>query len=183
MPFYRYSRWDGTQQVFAIHEDELMEQLAEQMVNHGDVSRSLRSLAQQGLRGRFGRDVPGIEQLLERLRDMRRDVLDKYNVEGVLDDIVRRIQDIVDMEREGIARRLAGARDRLSTPSEERAGDAGPSPTPEERERLLRRLERDGLPEPGDPWTACRVRPPSPSRPSRNTSSWTTRPGPSSTTS
>ena len=45
MALYTYSRWDGTQQLFPIHEEELMELLAEQLTTHGDISSALSSLA------------------------------------------------------------------------------------------------------------------------------------------
>ena len=81
MPLYRYTRWDGSQQVFPIGEEDLMEQLAEQMAAHGDVSVALRSLAQKGLHSKHGQNIPGIEQMLQRLRNMRKDALDKYELD------------------------------------------------------------------------------------------------------
>ncbi len=139
MPFYRYSRWDGTQQVFPIHEEELMEQLSEQMVTQGDITAALRSMAQNGLRSKLGDKVSGVQDMLQRLEDMRQRSLDRYNLDHVLDNITQRLQDIVQAERRGIEKRLADAHDRLtslSTPP-----SVPPMPTREESEALLRRLE------------------------------------------
>ena len=58
MASYKYSCWDGTQQVFPVLQEDLMEQLSEHLVNNGDISSALRSLAQSGLRGRFGGRYP-----------------------------------------------------------------------------------------------------------------------------
>ena len=65
MALYTYSRWDGTQQLFPIHEEELMELLAEQLTTHGDISSALSSLAQHGLPGGFADGVLGIRRLAE----------------------------------------------------------------------------------------------------------------------
>ena len=139
MPFYRYSRWDDTQQVFPIHEEDLMEQLSEQLVTQGDVAAALRSLAQNGLDSKLGDKVSGVQDMLQRLGDMRQHSLDRYNLEHVLDNVTQRLQDIVQAEREGIEKRLADAHVRLTslaTPS-----SAPPMPTREESEALLQRLE------------------------------------------
>ena len=54
MLFCRYSRWDDTQEVFPVHEDDVLEQLSEGLLSHGDLTAALRSLAQRGMRGRHG---------------------------------------------------------------------------------------------------------------------------------
>ena len=87
MPFYRYARWDGTQQVFPIQEEDLMAHLSEQLVTQGDISNALRSMAQNGLHSRFSQKVPGIQDMLQGLRSMRQRALDQYNLEHILDNI------------------------------------------------------------------------------------------------
>ena len=167
MLFYQYSRWDGTQQIFPVHEEDLMEQLAELLVTHGDISSALRSMAQRGLRGKFGQNISGIQDMLQRLRAMKQQTLDRYNLEHVLDDIRERLQDIIQTERRGIERRLADARrrftlqvgqDELPSPSTGEGQDGGDflpppqssptkdgggytTPSRQEKERLLQRLE------------------------------------------
>ena len=39
---YRYSRWDGAQNAFAIDADELMERMSDELMQHGDVMKALR---------------------------------------------------------------------------------------------------------------------------------------------
>ena len=142
MPLYRYTCWDGSQQVSPIGEEDLMEQLAEQMAAHGDVSVALRSLAQKGLRGEHGQNIPGIEQMLQRLRNMRKDALDRYALDHVLDNIRERLQDIVQTERDGLESRLAQARSRLDAAEDERSSAREPSaPTLQEMQSLLKSLE------------------------------------------
>ena len=39
---YRYSHWDGTQQIFDIDADELMDRLSDETLRQGDVMRALQ---------------------------------------------------------------------------------------------------------------------------------------------
>ena len=45
---YRYSQWDGTQEIFGLDAEELMDQLSEEVLKQGDVMRALRELMRQG---------------------------------------------------------------------------------------------------------------------------------------
>ncbi|MCE2462940.1 MAG: hypothetical protein J4F46_03365, partial [Dehalococcoidia bacterium] len=147
MPFYRYSLWDGTQQIFHIHEEDLMEQLSDELVTHGDISNALKSMTQSGLRGKFSENTPGVQDMLQRLRSMKQQALDKYNLDHILDDIAQKLNDIVRLERIGIDNRVADVRSRLLPPVDEdgasshQGAENGSLPTREESERLLQRIE------------------------------------------
>ena len=45
---FRYSQWDGSQQVFDPDQDDLMEALAEDLMEHGDINRALRASGSTG---------------------------------------------------------------------------------------------------------------------------------------
>ena len=137
MASYRYSCWDGSQQLFSVLQEDLMGQLSEHLVNHGDISSALRSLAQSGLRGRFGGKVSGIQDILQRLRSIREEALDRCNLEHILDSLKDRLKDLVQAERRGIEERLDKARSRME------GGEFSSTSTPSRREmqRLLRRLD------------------------------------------
>ena len=151
MPFYRYSLWDGTQEIFHVHEEDLMEQLSDELVTHGDISNALKSIAQSGLRGKFSENTQGVQDMLQRLRSMKQQALDKYNLDHILDDIAQKLDDIVRTERTGIDNRVADVRSRFLSPmdggttppsiKEEGADGGGSLPTREESERLLQRIE------------------------------------------
>ena len=67
-------------------------------------------MMQQGFHDREGRDVSGMREMLEKLRERRREQLDRYDLGGVYEDIARQLDEIVDQEREGIDRRVDEAR-------------------------------------------------------------------------
>ena len=107
---YRYSQWDGTQRIFDIDAEDLMDRLADEVLNQGDVMRALREMMRQGLQNRDGQQLPGLRDLLERLKDQRRQQMQQYNMDSVVDDIRERLEDIIRTEREGIQQRLDQAR-------------------------------------------------------------------------
>ena len=106
--------WDGSQHPFDLDEDDILEALSEDIMNHGDVNRAMRNLMQRGMRGDDGQRVTGLRDLRERLRQMKERQLQRYNLESAMDDIAERIQDVIDTERAGIERRMSEARDQLA---------------------------------------------------------------------
>ncbi|MCH7842276.1 MAG: VWA domain-containing protein [Chloroflexi bacterium] len=103
---YRYSQWDGSQRIFEFDADQLMDLLSEDILNHGDVMQALRDMMRQGLRDRDGQQMPGLRDLMEQLKNQRRQQLQQHNMDSVVDDLKERLEDIVKTEREGITRRL-----------------------------------------------------------------------------
>ncbi len=144
MARYTYSHWDGSQQVFELDEDELLEAMSEDILAHGDVNRALRDLLRRGMPNERGERVGGLRDLMERQSRQRQRQLERYNRDSLMDDLKERLRDVVDTERKGIERRLTDARRQL-----EAAGDddlQGPMRLLEERaERGKQRL--DSLPE------------------------------------
>ncbi|HJP71294.1 MAG TPA: VWA domain-containing protein [Candidatus Limnocylindria bacterium] len=137
MSTFRYSRWDGTQQLPAFDADDVLDALSDDILAEGDVRRALQRLMQRGLRGTRGGDIPGLRRIMERLRARRQAELERSNLEGVLDDLNQRMDDILAQERSGIERRTNEA--------EQRALDAPPGPEQDQArmaEQVLRRTAR-----------------------------------------
>ena len=135
---YRYSRWDGTQKVFDIDEEQLMEELANDLLSHGDVNRALRNLMQRGLSSRSGERLQGLRELMEQLRGRRRQDLERYNLDSIFDDIKERLEKIVQTEREGIDRRVQEARQRAAAEADAASGSEMDA---EQMQKLLKMLE------------------------------------------
>jgi uncharacterized protein with von Willebrand factor type A (vWA) domain len=75
-------------------------------MNFGDLQHALRSLLQRGMRDPLGQRLQGLRQLLQQLRQQRRQMLDHYNLASAFDDIQKRLQEIVPLEKETVERRL-----------------------------------------------------------------------------
>jgi uncharacterized protein with von Willebrand factor type A (vWA) domain len=115
---YRYSQWDGTQKIFGIDADELMDHLSDEVLKQGDLMRALRELFRQGFQNREGQRLTGLKDLMEQLKNRRRQQLQQYNLDSVVDDLKERLEDIVQTERAGIERRLDQARQQVAGPDE-----------------------------------------------------------------
>jgi uncharacterized protein with von Willebrand factor type A (vWA) domain len=137
MSTLRYSRWDGSQQLPPFDADDVLDALSDDILTEGDVRRALQRLMQRGLRGTRGGDVPGLRRIMERLRARRQEALERSNLDGVLDDLNRRLGEILDQERSGIERRVHEA--------EQRALDAPPGSEQDQArmvEQVMRRTAR-----------------------------------------
>jgi uncharacterized protein with von Willebrand factor type A (vWA) domain len=99
---YTYSRWDGTQRGFEPDADDILAAVNDDLIEHGDVNAALRRLMNDGLLGADGDAIAGLRELLERLREARRDRLERFDLGGVYDEIARELVDIVDEERHGV---------------------------------------------------------------------------------
>jgi len=108
-PAYRYSRWDGTQVGFDFDADDLLSELSDDLLYHGDLNAALRRLMQQGMRDRNGQHIDGLRELMERIRQRRQEELDRYDLGGVYSDIAEQLDQVVQQEREGIERRVSDA--------------------------------------------------------------------------
>ena len=99
---FGYSRWDGTQAGFELDADDVLRQITDDLLYHGDVSPALRRLLQQGFTDRNGQRVAGLQELLERLRRRRRDMLDQHDLGGAYEGIADELRQVVDTERAAI---------------------------------------------------------------------------------
>jgi uncharacterized protein with von Willebrand factor type A (vWA) domain len=106
----RYAHWDGSQRLGDIDADELLDALSEDVMSDGDLDDALRRAIEEGMPGRKGEQgLPGLRDLMRRLADRRREILDRHGLDDLLGDLRRELQEIVDTERRGIARRLDAA--------------------------------------------------------------------------
>jgi uncharacterized protein with von Willebrand factor type A (vWA) domain len=106
---YGYSRWDGTQNIEGLNADDILNALSDDYMEDGNLQQALKRLMQEGVRSEDGRRTMGLRELMERMRNMRNEQLNRYNMaSGVMDDLREKLEEIKDLEREGIQRRLDG---------------------------------------------------------------------------
>src|SRR5262249_41231286 len=99
MKSYRYSMWDGTQDLSAVDADDLMDAMADELMSHGDLNQALRNLMRRGMRGNMGSGFEGIRELLERLKQQSRERLERHNLASLIDELKQRVEEIMQMER------------------------------------------------------------------------------------
>ena len=105
---HRYSRWDGTQAVPDLDADDVLDEIADDVLGYGDLKSALQRLLQQGMRSPDGPRMPGLKDLLDKLRQQRQQRLSRYDLGSSLEDIAKKLDDVVKTEREGIERDLKG---------------------------------------------------------------------------
>ncbi|MBI2161921.1 MAG: VWA domain-containing protein [Candidatus Rokubacteria bacterium] len=105
---FRYSRWDGTQEITDLDADDVLAEVADDLLSHGDLQTALRRLFQRGLQRPQGGRLPGLQDLLKQLQQRRQQQLDRYDLGSALEDIKKKLDEVIRTEREGIKDRLAG---------------------------------------------------------------------------
>lgn len=103
---FRYSMWDGTQEVPELEADDILDNLTDDLMNFGDLQHALRNMLQRGMRNPNGQRLQGLRDLLQQLRQQRRQQLDRFNLSSVFDDLKQKLDEILDMERNTLERRL-----------------------------------------------------------------------------
>jgi uncharacterized protein with von Willebrand factor type A (vWA) domain len=101
---FRYSRWDGTQNLDAFDADEVLEALSDDLMSYGDLSAALQRLYRWG-----AGDMTGLEHLLRQLRERRERELSRYDLDSTVEAIREQLQDVIDTERAGIDRKVEQA--------------------------------------------------------------------------
>ncbi len=97
---FTYSRWDGTQRGFEIDADSLLDELADDLTYHGDINTAMRKMMQNGMRDLDGNQMPGLRELMKRLREQREKIQERGDLGGVYSEIADELNDIVDEERQ-----------------------------------------------------------------------------------
>jgi uncharacterized protein with von Willebrand factor type A (vWA) domain len=99
---FTYSRWDGTQKGFDLDADAIMDEITDDLLYHGDLNSALRRMMQNGLRDRNGERMAGVREMLEKLRQKRKELLDNHDLGGVYDEIADALRDVVEMEQRSL---------------------------------------------------------------------------------
>ena len=101
MPLFRYSRWDGTQKL-DLDADQLLSAMADDLLYDGDPWRAMRRMMQQGARMPEGGRMPGLRDLLERLKRQRQERLQRYDLGSSLEDIKKKLDEVMLTEQDTI---------------------------------------------------------------------------------
>jgi uncharacterized protein with von Willebrand factor type A (vWA) domain len=130
---YGYSRWDGTQRIDGLDADEFLDALSDEYLEEGDLQKALRRLLQDGVRTDDGRATMGLREMLRRMRQRRQEQLSRYNMaSGVMDDLHEKLEEIKNLERAGIQRRLDNP-DGYNPSSQTQEGEVEGEPQPYRR--------------------------------------------------
>jgi uncharacterized protein with von Willebrand factor type A (vWA) domain len=110
MKAYRYSKWDGTQHIFEFDSDELMDELADDLMHNVDLPYILWKLQRQSTAVNNLR-LSKLEEVLAQLRHSKQQQLSGLSlvmgsIEKELDDILKmemaRVREVLEAEKKGL---------------------------------------------------------------------------------
>ncbi len=132
MRSFRYSRWDGSQELELFTAEDVMEHIADEMLDEGSLRSALRRMMQRGAEFSSGRRMMGLQELLDKLREARSNNLDRYNLGSIMDDITEKLEQVIDTERKGIKHRLGEDDEDPADQAQDGPSGGGQSPRDED---------------------------------------------------
>ncbi len=106
MKAFRYSRWDGTQDEFSLDAGHALDALSDLMMEGLDAAEALEWMREHGFElAGLNMRVMGLEELLEELRAEAESLYQRYRMDRALDDVARRLDDILDREQAALHER------------------------------------------------------------------------------
>ena len=98
---HRFSAWDGSQRA-PLDPDEIMQALADDLIEFGDLRWAMRNLASRGMSIPQGGTMQGLRDMMRELRDRKRAQLERFNLDSIFEGFRERLDEVLDMERERI---------------------------------------------------------------------------------
>jgi uncharacterized protein with von Willebrand factor type A (vWA) domain len=97
----RYSDWDGSQDPLGndLAAGDLLDELSEDLLSGAGAQSALNRMFRRGMPGRFS----GLDELRRRLREARARERERLNMAGPLEDVHRRLEEVLDMERAALS--------------------------------------------------------------------------------
>ncbi len=99
---FTYSRWDGTQTPFSVDADGILDELADDLMYHGDLDSALRRLMREGMTDKDGKRIEGLREMMERIRQRKKELEESGDLGGVYSEIAEALQDFIDEERHAV---------------------------------------------------------------------------------
>src|SRR6266568_640486 len=109
---FSYGAWDGTQHVLDLDAESLLDAMSDDLLEEGDLWRALQRLFRQGTQNQDGQRMPGLQDLLQQLRQRRQQQLQHSNLGDTLKDVREKLQQIQQTERQGIENKVSDGRQR-----------------------------------------------------------------------
>jgi len=82
--------------------DELMAEMTDDLMYHGDVNAALRRLMREGMTDKDGNRIQGIREMMEKIRQRRKEIEESGDLGGVYSEIAEALKDIIDEERHAV---------------------------------------------------------------------------------
>ena len=98
---FRYGSWDGSQQA-PLSADDVLGAIAEDLMEYGDLKWAMRNLMSRGMPMPDGGYMQGLRDMLKQLRDKKRERLKQFDLSSVMQDIEKKLAEILALEQSTI---------------------------------------------------------------------------------
>ncbi len=120
-----FARWDGSQDLPELNPDDILAEMADDLMEYGDLRWAMRNLLSRGMQMPDGGYQQGLRDMLQKLREQKRQQLQRFDLSSAMDNIKQELDEILQMERDRIDEWLAGRTGPDQTaPDTEHLGDA-----------------------------------------------------------
>jgi uncharacterized protein with von Willebrand factor type A (vWA) domain len=126
---YSYYRWDGTQRL-AVDAEELLDQLADRLIDGEDPRWALQRLMREGFQRPDGQRMEGLREMLEKIRQARQERLNRHDMGKVVDELREALERIIQKERDTVEQKLQQAQGR--PPGQQQPEGGEPDGQPEQ---------------------------------------------------
>ncbi len=99
---FNYSKWDGSQESLFATDSDLLDQIIDDIIFHGDVNAALRRLLRQGFTKENGREVMGIQDILDLIKEKKQELKDRVDPLMIYDDVETKLDQIIETEKNQI---------------------------------------------------------------------------------
>ena len=117
---HRFSEWDGSQ-ASNLAADDALGAMVDDLMEYGDLRWAMRNLLSRGMNVPQGGHRQGLRDMLKRLRDQKREHLDRFNLSSAFRDIEKELGEIVGLERRTIDEWLEGKGEEIADDVMQRA--------------------------------------------------------------
>jgi len=90
-----------------------MDELSRRLMMDGNLKRALWDLQNMRLTDKHGKQLPALEDLLRRVQEKKKQRLEQFSLDSVMDDLSKSLEDVINTEREGIRKQLEQIRQRV----------------------------------------------------------------------
>ena len=120
---HRYAAWDGSQAA-GVAANDALRAMVDDLMEHGDLRWAMRSLLSRGLTTPDGKFAPGLREMLRKLRERKRNQLDRFDLSTIFKDLEDKLDEILALESATIDDWLAKAEQGAESAGENAAKDA-----------------------------------------------------------
>jgi uncharacterized protein with von Willebrand factor type A (vWA) domain len=118
MSTYKFFKWDGSEP-FAFDKEKLMNELSRRLMADGNLSEALWQMQNSRIRDSHNRQLPSLKEMLRRLNEKKQNQLNRFNLDSIIEDIRKALEDVLKTERAGIQKK----RDEMAQKAKEGSGD------------------------------------------------------------